>query len=186
MVDFIKKLQEKPYETRLRILWGTVMVAAIALVIIFVFNIKNTLQGVDGKKLIDIDNSSNQANVLSEIPYAEVERVERTEKVLKIYFNFKNPTDDIVNISKLTDITLIFDSNTLKPQSMTDRQGNVFVQKILSHTQNFGILIFTPINTNLATLTFDQMTLEKSPSNVFQQKLELNLDELSETTKVRN
>ena len=186
MADFIKKLQEKPYEVKVRILWGTVIGAAIILVVILVFNIKSTLQNVDGKKLIDLNTPSSQTTKDTEIQYASVERVERTEKVLKIYFNLNNSTDDILNVSKVSDITLTFDGNESKPQSMADRQGSPFVQKILSHTQNFGVLTFAPINANLATLTLDQMYLEKNPSSIFQQKLELDLDKLTETTKVRN
>jgi hypothetical protein len=183
-MDIIRKIQDKPYETRVRILWATVGIAGIVLVAIFVFNTKNSLKDVDGKELINIDVPSTTA--MTQTPYASVERVERTEKVLKIYFNFNNPTDDILNVSKLSDISLSFDNSKLNPKNITDRQGQAFVQKILSHTQNFGILVFDPINSGQVTLTFDQMSLEKNPNNIFRQELNLNLDELTETINPRN
>ncbi len=186
MKNFISKIQEKPYETRVRILWSTVGVAAIILVAVFVLSVKSTLKNVDGKKLIDINQSATSTNDVTTTPYAAVERVERTEKVLKIYFNYHNTTDDILNISKIADITLTFEDNSIKPQAMTDRQGKTFIQKVLSKTQNFGILTFSPINTGKAVLTFDQMFFEKDPSKIFQQKLELNLDELSKPENLRN
>src|SRR5258708_17631500 len=128
MTDFIKKLQEKPYEVKLRIIWGTVIGAAIVLVVILIFNIKDTLKNVDGKKLIDLNTSSGRTAANTNIQYASVERVERTAKVLKIYFNLNNPTNDILNVSKVSDITLAFDGSEVKPQSILDRQGNPFVQ----------------------------------------------------------
>ncbi|MBX4186786.1 MAG: hypothetical protein KW802_00820 [Candidatus Doudnabacteria bacterium] len=186
MKDFLTKLQEQPYETRIRILWGTVICTGIVLLVLFVFSIKSTLNGVDGKKLIDLSIASDKQQAQTEIAYASVERVERSNQNLKIYFNFNNPTDDILTIPQLADITLVAEDQTLNPQTITDRQGNVFVQKILSHTQNFGILVFPATTAATGTLNFSQMYLEKNSSNFFQQKLELNLKDLAQPTKVRN
>jgi hypothetical protein len=186
MRDFITRLQEKPYESKLKILWGTVFVAAVILVVIFVFNIKNNLKGVNTKSLIQSNNSTASKTALSDTAYASVERIERTDNLLKIYFNFNNSTDDILSISKLEDIDLSFNNDRIKPKTITDRQGKPFVQKILSHTQNFGILTFDRLNTDDVKLTFDMMFFEKDPSKVFRQDLELNLNELSQPIKVRN
>src|SRR5258708_14471938 len=167
MTDFIKKLQEKPYEVKLRILWGTVIGAAIVLVVILIFNIKDTLKNVDGKKLIDLNTSSGRTAANTNIQYASVERVERTAKVLKIYFNLNNPTNDILNVSKVSDITLAFDGSEVKPQSILNRQGNPFFQKILSHTQNFRVLPLLPTISKLSNPTRNRMSMEKKHQHFF-------------------
>jgi hypothetical protein len=178
----VSKLQSLPYATRVKILWGTVLIVGIVMVLLIAQSIKSSVNNVDGS-LIKIDDT--KATSTSPIDYASVERVESDDKFLKIYFNFNNTTNDILNVSKLADIKLVVKEGTLAPQKITDRQGNVYVQKILSHTQNFGILIFPATTSKNATLTFDQMYLEKDLTNSFQQKLELNLEELSKPTGVR-
>jgi hypothetical protein len=186
MKDFLTKLQNQPYETRIKILWGTVLAAGFILVIIWVLSLKSTISGIDGASLIQLNPTTTSNTKQTEIAYASVERVESTAQFLKIYFNLNNPTDDILNTAKLQNITLTFTGNSIQPQSMTDRQGNPFVQKVLSHTQNFGILVFSASPVHQASLTFDQMFLEKNSTDVFQQKLELNLDELIKNSNVRN
>jgi hypothetical protein len=156
-------------------------------VAIFVLNLKHTIGKIDKKSLIKLGASSKEMTRTT-TAYADIERVERTEKLLKIYFNFKNPTDDILNIPKLEEIALNVGATELRPQKITDRQGKIFVQKILSHTQNFGILIFPPSasDRDQASLTWNGMFLETNPDGKFSQKIELNLKELSQPAKVRN
>src|SRR5258708_12692670 len=153
MTDFIKKLQEKPYEVKLRIRWGNVIGAAIVLVVILIFNIKDTLKNVDGKKLIDLNTSSGRTAANTKIQYASVERGERTAKVLKIYFNLNNPTNDILNVSKVSNITLAFDISEVKPQSIFDRQGNPFVSNKFFQTPTSLVLTLPTTRTQLPTLT---------------------------------
>ena len=185
MKDFLTRLQNQPYETRIKILWGTVLGAAIILVIIWVLSLKSTISGIDGSSLIKLNTTTTSTTEQAQVAYASVERAESTD-VLKIYFNLNNPTNDILNASKLLNITLTSNGTQIQPTAITDRQGNPFVQKVLSHTQNFGILTFPAITIHQGTLTFDQMFLEKTPNNVFQQKLELNFDELIKNSNVRN
>jgi len=185
MKNFIEKLQAKPYETRVKILWSSVLVTGVILVAIFVFNLKNTVSNIDSKDLIKL-NPDTKTSPLTSTAYVLVERVERSSSLLKVYFNYNNPNDDILNVSKLSDIILNVENDNLIAQKITDRQGNIFVQKILSHTQNFGILYFPATTAKNGTLILDQMFMEKTPSDIFQQTLELNLEELSKATNVRN
>ncbi|MBX4191259.1 MAG: hypothetical protein KW804_00470 [Candidatus Doudnabacteria bacterium] len=184
-MGLITRLQNKPYQAKLRILWGIVFVSAVILIIIFGFNIKHTLSGVNTKKLLESKNSASNT-ALTTTPYAFVERVERTEGSLKVFFNFNNTTDDILSISKPEDITLTLETTRITPKSITDRQGKPFVQKILSHTQNFGVLNFDQVNVENAELSFDMMSFEKNPSNNFKQTIKLDLVKLSQPIKVRN
>lgn len=185
MTDFIKNLQDKPYETRVRILWGTVIVLGIILFFAWIFGLKSSLGNIKGSSLIQLDTGSN-AVVETNVKFASVEYAEQTNNILKIYFNFNNPTDDILNVSKLDDIVLTVDGKQTRPSKITDRQGNAYVQKILSHTQNFGILTFPTIKTTKATLSFDQMSLEKSPADIFVQNLELNFKQLNKPSNIRD
>src|SRR6185436_4150448 len=149
-MSWIEKLQAKPYATRLRILWGTVIVVGIVLIVAFVYNIKNTVTGIDAKDIIHVDQENSTPG--SETNFVTIERVEQTEKVLMIYFNFNNTTNDILNISGLSDITLTSGTTQSHPTKLTDRQGDTFVQKVLSHTQNFGILTFPEVSNQKAVL----------------------------------
>ena len=183
--DLISKIQKKPYETRVRILWGTVLALAVIIFIAWIFGIKSTLNNVNKSDLIKINNPTTTTPQTNTV-FARVERVELGRDQLKVYFNFNNSTDDILNISKLEDVSLQINSATIKPAQITDRQNAPFVQKILSHTQNFGILFFPATDAKKANLIFDQMFLESQPANLFQQKLDLNLSELNSKAQLRN
>ena len=159
MNKFLNKIQGQPYEDRIRILWGVVAVVALVLVVMIFSNIKETI-GNAGGSFTKIEAAKFIPD--SPISYMSVERVEQTDKTLKIYFNINNSGNDILNVPKLSDISLSVSNNLSHPQKITDRQGNTFVQKVLSRTQNFGILFFPAINGNRGTLLFDQMSLEKS------------------------
>ncbi|OGE80099.1 MAG: hypothetical protein A2660_00525 [Candidatus Doudnabacteria bacterium RIFCSPHIGHO2_01_FULL_45_18] len=182
---FLTKLQAKPYETRVKILWGTVIVIGILLIMFWVSDLKGTIKGIDTSNLVDL-NPSDQNTVLTKTPFAAVERVELSGTLMKIYFNFTNSSDDILNVSKLNDVSLNINDTSLTPQKMTDRQNAQFVQKVLSHSQSFGILTFEAAAAKTATLTFDQMFFEKAASDILQQKLELDLEQLTKSEKIRN
>jgi hypothetical protein len=182
MNEDLDTVQKLSYKTRVRIVWLTFIVVAVGLVFLIVQSIQGTIENA-GDNLVTIQPSSNQPQ--SQIKYVAVERIERTDKLLKIYFNLNNPSTDIVNFSKLTDVRLRVENTTYNPQQITDRQGGVFVQKVLSRTQNFGILYFTPIQTDVAELSFTNLSLEKDPSNLVQQTLQLQFSELIKPTNVR-
>jgi hypothetical protein len=179
----IHKLQEQPYETRVKILWVVVAIVAVILLVLIVTSIKDTISNVGGN-LVQIEAAKFVPD--SPVAYASVERVEANDKTLKVYFNLNNSGNDILNVPKLAEITFSVGNNVFRPQKITDRQGNPFVQKVLSHTQNFGILFFPAVNGTKGTLLFDQMSLEQATSNVFQQKIWLDLNQLSKNSQVRN
>jgi hypothetical protein len=181
--DFLSKVQEKPYETRVKILWMTVAIFSVVLIYLMVQSVQNSISNANGN-LVHVQTGGSVI-IESDIEFAQVERVERSEHTLKIYFNLNNPTDDILNVSKISDITLNTDKNTLTAQTITNRQGSDFVKKILSHTQTFGILTFPATEATNATLILNKMFLEKKPTEIFGQKLELDLEKLNKPSDVR-
>ncbi|OGE73962.1 MAG: hypothetical protein A3I07_04145 [Candidatus Doudnabacteria bacterium RIFCSPLOWO2_02_FULL_42_9] len=181
----LDRLQKLPYNTRVKILWVASAIAAIGLIILFTQSIRNTVENSSGENLIELNNSKT---TLPNSPqeFAKVERVEQGENGLKVYFNLNNNTNDILNVSKISDISLVINDKIITAQQITDRQGKPFVQKILSKTQNFGILYFEPTNAKTAQLILSNMSLENDASNIFQQTLDLNLEELNNPANVRN
>jgi len=187
MKDFISNLQKKPYETKIRILWGTGIVAGIILVVVWVFSLKNTIQNAGNEPFLPTTASvSGSTSPQSQTQFVSVERVEKTTSSLKIYFNLNNQTDDILNIPSVDNITLNSSGNTTHPVTILDRQSQPFAQKVLSHTQVFGILAFPATPDTQGTLTFDQMFMERTPDQIFQQQLILDFKKLNQDPKVRN
>jgi hypothetical protein len=178
----IERLQKLPYNTRLKILWISFIVAAIGLVFLISSSIKNSIKNNSGD-LIKLDKVSPLPETTT--AFASVERVEQTDKNLKIYFNLNNTTNDILNVSKLSDIKLRVDDSSTAATELTDRQGKPFVQKILSQTQDFGILTFPKTEADEAELIFSGLFFESNTSNIFQQTLKLDLEKLNDATNVR-
>lgn len=181
--DLINDLQNKPYNTRVKILWGTIIVVAIILFILWILGLKSTIGDLNKADL----TRSDTAKVASatQVSVGAVERIESGSN-LKIYFNFTNPTDDILNISRIEDISLTVRGKSVAPTGLTDRQGKPFVQKILSHTQNFGILVFPKTDLDLGQLIFNQIFFEQSPDQMLSQEIDLDLKKLEKSNKLRN
>jgi hypothetical protein len=182
MNDFLENLRNKSYQTRITILYGTVAVIALIVVGGWVFSLKNNLKSLNQTAQI----SGATAKPVT-VTYASVERAELVGSILKVYFNFNNQTNDILNISALNNIILQINNTTLNPTSITDRQGGKFPAKILSHTQDFGILVFSNFSnddSNL-TLTFDQMFFDQDNADIFKQSIDLNLKKLENPTNLR-
>ncbi|MEJ0021651.1 MAG: hypothetical protein WDN47_03645 [Candidatus Doudnabacteria bacterium] len=182
--DFLTKLQKQPYNTRVKILWGSVVVAAIILFGLWVLTLRSSIKHLDTSDLLKSPSTAGANS--TKVNYAAVERVDTGSGNLKIFFNFNNTTDDILNVSSLSNISLTANGASIAPSQMTDRQGKPFVQKILSHTQNFGILVFPKIDGASAQLTFDQMFFEGSPDQILSQKLDLDLKKLGKPNNLRN
>lgn len=185
MKDYIAELQKKPYATRVKILWGSAAVFAVILIILWSISLKSTIKNTSGKPLIP-QNSTAEYKNQQETTLLNVERTETSGNTLKIYFNLNNQTDDILNVSKISNVELVTDAGTFRPSKMTNRQGETFVQKVLSRTQNFGIVTFPATNEAKATLIFNEMFLEKNPNQLLKQTFELDFSKLNQDSKVRN
>jgi hypothetical protein len=182
--DFVTKLQNLPYQSRVKILWGTVGVMAVLLIVLWVINLKSS---IGGEEQSGTDSGQNTAeNIQNDVSYASVEWVESSSTNFKIFFNFNNTTDDILNVSSLSDIELNYNDSKINPTKILDRQGSAFVEKVLSHTQKFGVLVFPPLTAQKGELTFNQMFFDQKQSDFLTQTLKLDFKELKETDKLRN
>ena len=82
----LENLQDKPFATRVKILWLTVGVVAIGLIIIFIFNLKSTVSNLSGQDLINLSNRSSQTDSEQlETQLIQVERIEKANNSFKIY-----------------------------------------------------------------------------------------------------
>ena len=180
--DFVTNLQKKPYHVRLRILWGTSLIVGIILVLIWIQSINLGIQKVkESDSILGTDFSIENTN-----NYIRVERVERTDKTLKILFAIKNSTSDILNFPPADEIVLSIDSQSLNPSYILDRQSKQFVQKVLSKTENFGTLIFThSAEDENAKLSFDGLYFESTPESIFSETFELDLAKLQTPQELR-
>jgi len=184
MKSFIENLRSKPYHTRVRILWGTTVAIGLILIVIWIVSLKTTIRNSTGGPVVPSGNSQNASIPTDQ--FLKIERVEKTTNNLKIYFNLNNGTDDILNVSKIEDITLEVSEGSFHPTTILDRQGQPFVQKVLSKTQVFGIAMFTTTVDESAEIIFDNLFLEKNPLQTFKQKLEMDFSKLNQTSNVRS
>jgi len=184
MNDFITNLQKKPYETKVRILWGVSLTIGIILIVVWLGSLKNMISNTSGQAVVT--TNPLPISTKSQILFIKVERVEKTTTALKIYFNINNPTDDILNIPSGDNVTLNSAGANTHPQTLLDRQSQPFAKKILSHTQMFGILVFPATPDTQGTLTFDQMFMEQTPDQKLSQELFLDFARLNQNPQVRN
>jgi len=180
--ELIPNLQRKSYRTRLNILWGTVAVLAVILMAVWVTTIQSEIinMNTSGSK----DNAPKQEQPNSS--FIKVERIESNDAgAFKIYFNINNPTNDIINFSTADNIKLLVNDAKLTPLRILDRQKKTFVSRILSHTQNFGILYFNPTSADFGTLTFSDLFFEKKPDSLFKEEFNLDFQALNKPEQLR-
>ena len=185
MHDWLQKLQNQSQQTKLKVLWSTVAAAAIVLVVIVSLSIKSSVKNVDGQNPFQAAGQT-AGETLPNRDVVKVESIDSSAAGLKIYFNIENDTDDILNVPDATNIQLAIGGQILNPTAIDDRQSGPFVKKVLSHTQDFGVLVFAPAPANRGTLNFNQMFFEQSPNNLFQQQLDLDFQQLTQPVKPRN
>lgn len=181
--SFLTKLQHKPEAVRVRILWAVVLVVAAILMILWSVNLKSQFADINGDNLFTLPEEESDT---LEQKFISVENAEHTDTGLKIFFKIKNPTKNILNFSKADDITLIIDNEKNAAMKLTDRQNQAFVQKILSDTENFGILFFPKTEARTGKLEFDNLFFENAPETIFKEILDLNFDKLNNQEELRN
>lgn len=186
--NFISDLQQQPYEVRLRILWGSVLVIGLVLIILWFFTLKQSISQLNSDELLALNPAAPTAPTAAEA-LVLVERAELSEQQeVLLFFKLSNPSADILNVSVLSEIELQLNGRTLHPLKIHDRQNQPFVQKVLSHTTAFGILIFPGFETagGSGTLTFDNLFFEQKPEVLFADTQELDFNELLKSQPARN
>lgn len=179
--DFIIQLQNKPYQTRVRILWFTTAVVALIIAALWLVSLKVSVKDINVK---DLDLSL--PNLQNATKYIVVERAIIEQANTKIFFKVQNSTDDILNFSTSESISLKMDNQALTPTSILDRQNKPFVQKILSNQQEFGILSFKNNELKEGQLIFDHLYFEKQPEKIFKEIISIDLNKLIKQEQVRN
>lgn len=183
--QWLSNLRQKPYKVRLRILWITIGVVGLILLALFALSLKNQIAQLGNKPLLPELDNKGASSFESTNQHITVESVQTQNNIFKIFFKVENKTDDILNFSKAEDIKLQVDNQTLAVIRITDRQNKPFVQKILSHTSNFGVVYFPPVEALEGLLTFDSMYFERTPTTLFKETIELDFIELSKSQELR-
>lgn len=179
--NIISNLQKLPLATRVRILWITVAVIAAALVGIWVWNLKAQVSRLDKDNLLPAFNTS----ITQGQKTIRVEWTETKDNRLKIYFKVNNNTNDILNLPELSQIKLMTKEKEMSAESVLDRQNKNFVKRVLSKTENYGVLTFPKIDEDKATVYFNQMYYEMRPNESFSEQLELNFKDLNQAPQLR-
>ena len=182
--DFVKNLQNKPEHIRNRIFWVSSFVAAVLVVSLWAINFKHTIQNIDGRSVLGALTTIQSQAAANH--YLALDGAEMKSGKLLVYFSVNNDSDDILNFSAPSDIALNLDGNTYNPVSIQTRQNQPFTQKILSHTQTFGILTFDSPKSTSGDLTFDNLNFDQSPANIFHETIGFDLTNLSKPQSIRN
>jgi hypothetical protein len=174
--DFIKNLQEKPYEVRTRILWASSAVASVLVFGIWLTTFKNNIQNLNIRSSF---TSAANTTPVSATHYINIDRAV-VDQNLNLYFTVKNDTTDILNLSKLSDIKLVLNGKDYTPSKITDLSSKAFIQKSLSHTQSAGILTFDNVTSGQGSITFDNLNFEQSTQNLFKEVIDVNVSKLKQ------
>ncbi len=181
--SFINNLQNKPYQTRVKILWGTVIASTLILIGLWILGLRSEFGNLDKQSVL---GSNTQVSTISAQHYTQIDGAEIANNQLLIYFSVKNDTGDILNFSKPADVKLTVNGKDNNPSKITDRQNQPYVQKILSHTQNFGIAAFDISQFKSGLLTFDNLSFENNPQSTFKEQVNVDLSKLSQPKDIRN
>ena len=180
--DYVKNLQNKPIEVRNRILWVSAAVAAVVVFSIWITTFKKEV----GSLSIASINTTTTSTQASAPHYLSIDAKDVVGGKLLIYFSIRNDTDDILNFSKLSDITLSVNGKTYNSSRVTDSSNNTFIVKALSHSQNFGILTFDNTEAGTAEITFDNLYFEQNPTTLFKETIPIDLNKLTTPANLRN
>ncbi len=168
----------------MRILWLTTIAAAIIILAIWSVGFKKEFAQINGSA------ASNQITVttpqVAALHYLKVDGSEVTNGKLLVYFSLDNDSNDILDAPKTSQIKLTDGRDTYTPSAVSDRQSQPYPQKVLSHSQAFGILTFDQTNIKKADLTFDSMFFENSQDKTFKETATIDTDQPFEASKLRN
>lgn len=178
--DFITNIQNRPYETRVKILWGCVVIIGVGLIALWVFDIKRQ------------NNQLNTSDFLATFKQQESEHyfaaewAEEKNDKLYIYFKVTNNSKDILNTATLENIVYKTSAGDKAPEKILDRQQQPFVKKVLSNTENYGTLIVPMTADKTAEVVFKNIFFESSPGQIFSETLKLDIEKLKQTNPVRS
>ncbi len=182
----LSSLQQQPLAVRMRILWGVTAAIAVILFLVWIYSTSQSVKKAEKTEIPGINTQQTPAeSVNAETQRINIEWIEHKEKTLLVYFKVNNTTNNILNFSKLEDITLAFNDQNYKAKYIQDRQGSQFVVKVLSNTQKFGMVAFDDVQESSAEIKFDNLFFENEEQNVFYETTKLDLKALNKPIEIR-
>ncbi|MGE5297543.1 MAG: hypothetical protein ACM3KM_00020 [Acidobacteriaceae bacterium] len=176
----LTSIQNLPLRKRIRILWITLGVAAIAILAIWYFSLSGSVNLMGGEK----QNENISRPVGNK--YVKVDWAQKLDGNLEVYFKVKNDTQNILNFSNKDQVTLKYDDTRSQASKIEDRQGQEFVKKVLSNTEVYGKVVFPDVgDTKKLVLDFDNLFFETDPNNSFIEEVTIDLSTLQEPLEIR-
>lgn len=199
LLPFITKLQQRPYEERMRILIFTTTICAVILGAIFLTlaklqpqspqnnqnNILDTLKQTaantgEGLSKISSDVASQLQDYKLPADYHAVsmKKFSVSADKLVIEFEANNPTIDILNIfsANYSNVVLKDEVSTSSPISILTSDQIPFPAKILSKMKLAGLITFPKPKTSQVTLEISNVYFETRTDTPFTEKLDINLN----------
>ncbi|HYE22660.1 MAG TPA: hypothetical protein VD998_03675 [Verrucomicrobiae bacterium] len=181
----LKALQEQPEDVRVKIMWTVTAIIGVAILAVWLVSTKNQIQNTDTSDLSFLTGVLKNETT-TDNQYINAEWIERSNGKLKVYFKVNNPTNSILNFSKSIDVSLKIGDQTQVAEELKNRQESQFVQKILSNSTEYGVVVFTDIPGDRGEITFGQLFFENQEQTIFTQKADLNLKELNKPLELRS
>lgn len=175
-------LRSREPHVKNRIVIVVVALAGIGLTSAYFNGIQKQLASIEGQELIP-----NTGTVLSATNFITVEAAEKKDGKTYIYFQVKNDTSNIMNFSSKEKISFQSNGNSVNPEKIANRQGQAFVTRILSNTQEFGTLIFPNLDSDRGTLNFENMFFEsETGEKTYNQSVEVDFGKLRPVEELRS
>lgn len=179
--DLIKKIQDQPLHIRNRILFVSVGMVGAAVIAVWAVTFKQDL------KQLSVASVTTTTQTQESAPhYLSVSAKDSSDGKLLLYFSINNDTADILNFPQASDISLTIYGKKYNPDKITDRTGNEFIKKSLSHSQAFGILSFSGVPNGSGEITFNNLYFEQSPGSLFSETLPLNIAKLPAPVEIKH
>lgn len=201
--NYLKKIQQRPYEDRVKILWTATAIIAVVLAVLlgvyFKYKTSSSSNNPDDSQVLESLKSqasdlklgfselkaqlSGQASVFSSLPenYQAVtikDYFVRTQNnLLVINFEVTNPTADILDFlsGDRSSFTLDDGGTILQPKLLQTDLGDPFPIKILGKQTKSGTVVFPQPQSATATLRAAEMFFESQPSAKFLQNITINI-----------
>ncbi len=175
-------LRSRSPEAKNRIMVSVIILAVVILGALWVNNIKKEVSALNPPgEVADASLVSTEERIV-------IEGMETILGKKYIYFKVKNNTNDILNFSPIEKIQL--ESNrgeVLRPEKILGRQDKIFIKKVLSNSEEFGILVMPDFEQDrYIRAVFDGMFFEQQQDKVFKETLEVDFSKLTPLQELRS
>lgn len=154
-------------------MWGSSVIATALVVSVWFVSFKQDVKQLSGAGLVNLPQE-----IITTTHYLNIESAEIKDNRTYLYFSIKNDTANILNFSDPSNIEFSINKQIVKPASITDRQAKPFAQKILSNSQNFGILVFNQALSGRGDISFNNLAFEQGSGTIFKEVITVDLSKL--------